>query len=405
MTTAHAGRRLGIYAPNDLCGAGLPLWLPDGTIVRDELERFVVELERAHGYRHVHTPQLGKRELYERSGHWAHYHEDMYPPMAVGSEEVVLRPMLCPHHILVFETERPSAAALPYRLAEVGEQFRFERSGVVGGLIQGAPDDPQRRPRVLPSGRRSAPRSPTCWRWSARPTRCSACRRLGCGCRGAARAPSSSTTTSCGRAARPSCATCSSSSGCEFDEAEGEAAFYGPKIDLQVRDSRGREETLSTIQVDFHLPRQFDLAARDGDRVDPAGDDPPLDRVDDGAHGGPPARRPRRRAAGVAGPDPGPHPAGGRRRHRRRRRGPRRACVRAGLRVSLDDRDASLAARVRAAEQARVPYVAVVGRREAADGTVAVRVRDGVAAGADVRRPAGGDGRRCRPVAARRARR
>ena len=115
-----AGRRLGIYATDDLCGAGLPLGLPDGATVRDELERYVVELERAHGYRHVHTPHLGKRELYERSGHWAHYHDDMYPPMAVGSEEVVLRPMLCPHHILVFESERPSAAALPHRLAEVG---------------------------------------------------------------------------------------------------------------------------------------------------------------------------------------------------------------------------------------------------------------------------------------------
>src|SRR5436305_3665616 len=92
------GRDLGIYANDDLCGSGLRLWLPAGATVRAEIERFVVDLERANGYQHVYTPQLAKRALYERSGHWAHYQDDMYPPMRVGGEEVVLRPMNCPHH-------------------------------------------------------------------------------------------------------------------------------------------------------------------------------------------------------------------------------------------------------------------------------------------------------------------
>jgi len=87
------GRELGIFANDDLCGSGLPLWLPAGATVRAELERFVVELERARGYEHVYTPELAKRELYERSGHWDHFHDDMYPAMQVGTEQVVIRPM------------------------------------------------------------------------------------------------------------------------------------------------------------------------------------------------------------------------------------------------------------------------------------------------------------------------
>ena len=371
------GRRLGIYAPHDLCGAGLPLWLPDGTVVRDELERFVVELERAHGYRHVHTPQLGKRELYERSGHWAHYHEDMYPPMEVGSEQVVLRPMLCPHHILVFDTERPSAAALPYRLAEVGEQFRCERSGVVGGLSrvrQMTLNDghvfcrPDQIGSEIADVLRMVAEAYAALGLPAPRLRLS---RRGAG----AKYVDDDELWARGEAILRGVLV---DLGLDFDEAEGEAAFYGPKVDLQVRDGRGRDETLSTIQVDFHLPRQFELAARDGNGslrpvmihrsivstmermvahlLDVHGGALPawlaptqvriLPVVDDviGA------------AADV-----------------------RDVLVRAGLRASLDDRDASLAARVRTAEQARIPYVAVVGRREAAAGAVAVRVRDGAA--------------------------
>jgi len=369
------GRRLGIYAPHDLCGAGLPLWLPDGTIVRDELERFVVELERAHGYRHVHTPQLGKRELYERSGHWAHYHEDMYPPMAVGSEEVVLRPMLCPHHILVFETERPSAAALPYRLAEVGEQFRFERSGVVGGLArvrQMTLNDghvfcrPDQIDTEIADILAMVDDAYTVLGLPAPRLRLS---RRGSG----AKYVDDDALWRRGEAVLRDVLV---ELGLEFDEAEGEAAFYGPKIDLQVRDGRAREETLSTIQVDFHLPRQFDLSSRDGSGV----------------------IRPvmihrsivstmERMVAHLLDVHGGALPAWLAPTHVRvlpvvddviaSAAAVRDELVRAGLRASLDDRDASLAARVRAAEQARVPYVAVVGRREAAAGTVAVRVRDG----------------------------
>jgi threonyl-tRNA synthetase len=369
------GRQLGIYATDELCGSGLPLWLPAGAAVRAELERFVVELERAHGYQHVFTPDLGKRELYERSGHWAHYHEDMYPAMAVGSEEVVLRPMLCPHHILVFAAERPSVRALPFRLAEVGEQFRFERSGVVGGLnrvrqmtlndghvfclpehvegeiasILAMVGEAYRALGLAPPGLRLSRRG------------------------GGDKYVDDDELWERGEAVLRSVLR---NMDLPFVEAEGEAAFYGPKIDLQVVDGRGREETLSTIQLDSHLPRQFDVWARDGaDRVRPLmihrSIVSTMERmvahlldVHDGAL--PPWLAPTQVRILPVVDDVADHAVD-----------VRQAMVRAGLRAVLDDRDETLASRVRDAQQAKVPYVAVIGRREAADGTVAVRLRDG----------------------------
>ena len=114
------GRQLKIFATDEACGAGLPLWLPAGAAVRAEIERFIVDLERLYGYQHVYTPEMAKRQLYERSGHWAHYHDDMYPPMDVGPEQVVLRPMNCPHHILVYGSEPRTLRDMPFRLAELG---------------------------------------------------------------------------------------------------------------------------------------------------------------------------------------------------------------------------------------------------------------------------------------------
>jgi threonyl-tRNA synthetase len=124
------GRQLEIFATEEQCGAGLPLWLPAGAAVRHQLERYVIGLERRHGYRHVSAPAMAKRELYERSDHRAHYHDHVYPPMAVRAEEMVL----CPHHILIYAQRPRGLRELPYRLAEVGPMFRRERSGVVGGL-------------------------------------------------------------------------------------------------------------------------------------------------------------------------------------------------------------------------------------------------------------------------------
>src|SRR3954447_11707033 len=128
------GRELGLFDTDPLIGAGLPYWLPDGAIVRHSLEEYVRGLERRAGYRHVHSPVLGKRELYEISGHWAHYRDDMFPPMDVGGEQVVLRPSLCPHHAVIYRSRAHSYRARPLRIAELGGQYRAELSGVIAGL-------------------------------------------------------------------------------------------------------------------------------------------------------------------------------------------------------------------------------------------------------------------------------
>ena len=130
------GRELGLFDTDPLIGAGLPYWLPAGAAVRHALEEYLRELERRAGYQHVYSPVLGKRELYEISGHWSHYRDGMYPPMEVGGEQVVLRPSLCPHHALLYRSRGRSYRELPLRLAELGGQYRTELSGVLGGLTR-----------------------------------------------------------------------------------------------------------------------------------------------------------------------------------------------------------------------------------------------------------------------------
>jgi len=367
------GRQLDIFATEQECGAGLPFWLPAGAIIRDELERFVVDLERRRGYRHVDTPVMAKRELYERSGHWAHYQEDMYPPMQIGSEQMVLRPMLCPHHILIYDRRPRGLRELPLRIAEVGSMFRNERSGVVGGLSrvrQSTLNDghifcgeehvaeevadvlamvheayaalhiPAPRLRLSRGG--EGPKfvaDPRVWERSEAMLR---------GALG--------------------------QTGASWQEAAGEAAFYGPKIDLQVTDPRGREETLSTIQVDLVLPQRFGL------RIDDRSPRPiiihrsvigTLERmaahlleVHDGAL--PAWLSPVQVLVLPAGDDARPYAAL-----------VHRHLADQGLRSELDERDATLGARVRGAQQRKIPYLAIVGAREAADHTVSVRLRGG----------------------------
>src|ERR1035438_5069466 len=128
------GKELELFTVNEAVGAGLPLWLPKGATVRRLLEEYILEKERAGGYQHVYTPDLAKVELYQRSGHWAHYQSSMFPPMDLETEQMVLRPMNCPHHILIFESKQRSYRDLPVRIAEMGTMYRYERAGALSGL-------------------------------------------------------------------------------------------------------------------------------------------------------------------------------------------------------------------------------------------------------------------------------
>src|ERR1035438_296051 len=128
------GKELELFTVNEVVGAGVPLWLPKGATIRRLLEEYILERERALGYQHVYTPDLAKVDLYERSGHWAHYKDSMFPPMELENERMVLRPMNCPHHILVYESKQRSYRDLPVKIAELGTMYRYERSGALSGL-------------------------------------------------------------------------------------------------------------------------------------------------------------------------------------------------------------------------------------------------------------------------------
>ncbi len=254
------GKELELFMVSETVGAGLPLWLPKGATVRRLLEEYILERERALGYQHVYTPDLAKVELYQRSGHWEHYHEDMFPPMQLENEQMVLRPMNCPHHILIYESKMRSYRELPVRIAELGTMYRYERSGVLSGLsrvrcmtlndahIFCTPEQikeefsgvmrlveqsykdlgiTQYRYRLSlhdPANKEKYVNNEEMWTLGERVLR-----------------------------------EAMDSLGLPYVEAKGEAAFYGPKLDIQLADVMGHEETYSTIQLDFHLPSQFEL--------------------------------------------------------------------------------------------------------------------------------------------------
>lgn len=366
------GRALGLFATDERLGAGLPIWLPRGAALRAELERFIVEQERRAGYQHVYTPVLARRELYELSGHWAHYADDMFPPMRVGDAESVLRPMICPHHALVFDAAGRSYRELPLRIAELGAMYRAERSGVVGGLSRVRAmtlNDghvfcaPQQVSDEVVGVLEMVQRAYAALGISVHRYRLSL--------RGAgdkyvddARA--------WGQAERMLRAALDRV-GLDYEEAPGEAAFYGPKLDLQVCDPAGREETLSTVQVDLVLPRRLGLSyvGADGEPHVPVMVHRSvistmervvahLIEVHDGAF--PPWLAP---VQVIVLPVGAPGQA------------VRDSFAAADLRVVLDDGDRTLGARVRSAQQQRIPYIAVVGQREADAGSVALRLRDG----------------------------
>jgi threonyl-tRNA synthetase len=361
------GRELKLFATEPLVGAGLPLWLPDGAVIRAELERLVAEEAVRGGCQRVYTPVLAKRELYERSGHWAKFADDMFPPMKVGEEELVLRPANCPHHALVYASEQRSFRDLPVRLAELGAMFRSELSGVLGGLsrvrqinlddahVFCAPD--QVRDEIV----RALESVLRCYRLlGIEITRFRLSRRDdGDGFLGADDLWSG---------AERQLAAALADLGLDYEDAQGEAAFYGPKIDVQVTDPAGREETLSTVQIDFNQPERFGLRyiGSDGRRHQPVmihrGVLSAMERLVahltelyDGAF--PPWLSPVQ----VLVLPVGDSHAG----HARHMADQVRA---AGLRAECDPADATLGARIRRARDRRIPYIAVIGDRETAIG-------------------------------------
>ena len=266
------GKDLSIFMTSDLVGKGMPLWLPNGAIIRKQLENYIYEKERKMGYLHVYTPCVGTTELYKTSGHWDHYKENMFPMMKVDDEEFVLRPMNCPHHMLIYANDLHSYRDLPIRIGEFATDFRYEASGAVKGLERvrcmcqndahlfvtpeqikeefkkvvslildvykdfGFKDYSFRLSLRDKNNKEKYFGNDELWEKSENELR-----------------------------------EVLKEMNVEFYEAEGEAAFYGPKLDVQVKSALGHDVTLSTIQLDYQLPERFELTYVDenGDKVRP----------------------------------------------------------------------------------------------------------------------------------------
>lgn len=267
------GKDLELFTNNQLVGAGLPLWLPNGATIRREIERYIVDKEVSMGYDHVYTPVLANVDLYKTSGHWDHYQEDMFPAMKLDEDEaMVLRPMNCPHHMMIYKNKPHSYRELPIRIAELGTMHRYEASGAVSGLqrVRGMtlndshifvrPDqikeEFKRVVNMIQDVYKDFGFEDYRFRLSYRD-------------------PEDKhkyfDDDEMWEKAESMLKEASDELGLTYEETIGEAAFYGPKLDVQVKTAMGKEETLSTAQLDFLLPERFDLTyiGQDGEQHRP----------------------------------------------------------------------------------------------------------------------------------------
>ena len=260
------GKDLSIFMTSDLVGKGMPLWLPNGAIIRKQLENYIYEKERKMGYLHVYTPCVGTTELYKTSGHWDHYKENMFPMMKVDEEEFVLRPMNCPHHMLIYANDLHSYRDLPIRIGEFATDFRYEASGAVKGLervrcmcqndahLFVTPEQIKEEFKKVVSLILDVYKDFGFKNYSFRLS---------------LRDPEDKEKyfddDEMWNTAEDKLREVLNEYGCPYEEAIGEAAFYGPKLDVEVKPAVGPEVTLSTCQLDFLLPRRFDLSYIDKD--------------------------------------------------------------------------------------------------------------------------------------------
>jgi threonyl-tRNA synthetase len=372
----RVGKELGLFTVSDQVGAGLPLWLPKGATIRRLLEEYILEKERRAGYQHVYTPDLAKVDLYVRSGHWSHYHEDMFPTMDLETEQLVLRPMNCPHHILVYESKKHSYRDLPVRIAELGTMYRYERSGVLSGLsrvrcmtlndahIFCTPEQIKEEfagvMRLVEQAYRDLGITQYTYRLSLRDK---------------LHSEKYVDNDEMWDLAERMLHEAMDSLKLPYTEAPGEAAFYGPKLDIQLADVMGHQETYSTIQIDFHLPNQFQLGyvGADGQAHRPVmihrGVISTMERmvsylIELYAGAFPVWLAP---VQAVVLPIT--------ERQNDYAKQVLEKLLDAGVRAELDDRNEKLQSKIRDAQLQKVPYMLVIGGKEAEAGTVSVRHR------------------------------
>ena len=254
------GKDLELFMTHKLVGSGLPMYLPNGATVRRLLERYIQDKEIRMGYKHVYTPSLANVELYKTSGHWDHYKEDMFPVMKMDNEELVLRPMNCPHHMLIFKSKMRSYKDLPIRIGELAHDFRYEDSGTVCGIERvremcqndahlfvrpdQIKDEVGKVVKLILDVYKDFGFKDYKFRLSLRDKNDK---------------HKYFDDDEMWDKAESQLREILTELGLDFYEAEGEAAFYGPKLDVQLKSAIGHDVTVSTCQLDFLLPQRFEL--------------------------------------------------------------------------------------------------------------------------------------------------
>ena len=255
------GNQLDLFFVDPKVGAGLPYWMPKGATIRRTIERYIIDKELADGYEHVYSPVLMNLDAYKTSGHWAHYREDMFPPMDMGDGEMLeLRPMNCPSHIQVYKHHIRSYRELPLRIAELGMMHRYEKSGALSGLqrvremtlndghtfvaLEQIQDEFAKILKLIMDVYKDFDITDYTFRLSYRDPK---------------NTEKYFANDEMWERSQSMLKAAMDSLGLDYYEAEGEAAFYGPKLDIQTKTALGNEETMSTIQLDFMLPEKFDL--------------------------------------------------------------------------------------------------------------------------------------------------
>lgn len=376
------GKQLDLFAFSDTVGKGLPLFTHYGAAIRRELEQFVIEEELKRGYQHVHTPDIAKLDLYKKSGHYPHYKDSMYAPIVIDDEEFMLRPMTCPHHFELYLRKPHSYRELPMRIAELAGLYRYEQSGELMGLqrvrtfcladahiicadeqqavaeMSGALDLIEHVAGIL-----GLTLGNEYWY------------RLSLGDRNDSEKYFKND--AAWETSESLMREMMQQRGCTFVEAEGEAAFYGPKIDVQMQNTNGKEDTAFTVQYDFCMPEQFDLTytAEDGSQkrafVVHRSSIGAIERImafliERYAGAFPLWLSPVQvRVLTVS------------EKHIEYAQELHQTLLNAHFRVELDQSDESLGKKIRAAKQEKVPYFLVIGDKEIENKNVTLESRDG----------------------------
>lgn len=371
------GKELDLFMIAPEVGSGLPFWLPKGATIRRTLERYIVDKEVSLGYQHVYTPIMANVELYKTSGHWDHYHEDMFPPMDMGDGEMlVLRPMNCPHHMMVYKNDIHSYRELPIRIAELGMMHRYEKSGALSGLQRvremtlndahvfvrpdQIKDEFKRVLQLVMDVYADFQISDYRFRLSYRD-------------------PEDKVKyfddDDMWNKAEAMLKEAMDEFGLEYFEAIGEAAFYGPKLDVQFKTALGIEETMSTIQLDFLLPERFDLTyvGEDGENnhrpvVIHRGVISTMERfvaylIEEYKGAFPVWLAPVQATIIPVNLDL----------HADQAYELKAVMEQLGMRVEVDDRNEKMGYKIRASQTQKIPYQLVIGDQELVNGTVTVR--------------------------------